>query len=255
VVVSAALRLSVPQPEVLRYRSNAEPLPPPPAKPFAHRRLRPGEEKLVSESKTVFLPRREKVGFGFHIDENGVVDGLAKTENGAQIATGLSIGMRLLAVDAVYIHSTAEVSELLAKHAVGRAARFELRPAPPAAEEVFAEKKQEKAKQQAAIDAALMAASKPYGKKFEVWEAEEVRNAPRFSASILDRSCQSVDRLSRQARDKSNTSRTQTQILWFLCIAGRDRACEAREGGVDADRFELSRRDGAAGSCADGRSP
>jgi hypothetical protein len=175
VVVSAALRLSVPQPEVLRYRSNAEPLPPPPAKPFAHRRLRPGEEKLVSESKTVFLPRREKVGFGFHIDENGVVDGLAKTENGAQIATGLSIGMRLLAVDAVYIHSTAEVSELLAKHAVGRAARFELRPAPPAAEEVFAEKKQEKAKQQAAIDAALMAASKPYGKKFEVWEAEQVR--------------------------------------------------------------------------------
>ena len=119
--------------------------------------------------------------------------------------------MRLLAVDAVYIHSTAEVSELLAKHAVGRAARFELRPAPPAAEEVFAEKKQEKAKQQAAIDAALMAASKPYGKKFEVWEAEEVRNAPRFSASILDRSCQSVDRLSRQARDKSNTNRTQTQ--------------------------------------------
>ena len=66
------------------------------------------------------------------------------------------------------------------------------------------DKKQEKAKQQAAIDAALMAASKPYGKKFEVWEAEEVRNAPRFSASILDRSCQSVDRLSRKAERKSD---------------------------------------------------
>lgn len=160
----------------LLYRSNTEQPPRVAAKPFAQRRLRPGEEKLVAESKTVFLPRREKEGFGFHINEDGIVDGLAKTENGAQISKGVSIGMRLLAVDNVPVASVAEVSQLLEKHAdasqllgkPGRAARFEFRPAPPPADKVFAEKRKEKAAKQAAMDAATLAASKPYGNKIRV---------------------------------------------------------------------------------------
>ena len=144
---------------------SAEPPPASAEKPFAQRRLRPGEEKLVADSTTVFLPRREKSGFGFHIDADGVVDGLAKTENGAQIAKGLSIGMRLLAVDTVLVCSTTQVSQLLEKHQTGRAARFELRPAPPPAEQVLAEKRKQKAAEQAATDAATLAASKPYGNR------------------------------------------------------------------------------------------
>lgn len=150
------------------YRSSAEQRPASAGKPFAQRRLRPGEEQLLGDSTTVILPRREKEGFGFHINEDGIVDGLAKTENGAQIAKGVSIGMRLLAVDTVMVCSTTQVFSLLEKHAAGRAARFELRPAPPPADQVFAEKRREKAAKQAAIDAATLAASKPYGNRIMV---------------------------------------------------------------------------------------
>ncbi len=150
------------------YRSSAEPPAMPAEKPFAQRRLRPGEEKLVADSTTVFLPRREKEGFGFHIDEDGIVDGLAKTENGAQIAKGISIGMRLLAVDTVLVCSTAQVSQLLEKYKTGRAARFELRPSPPPADQVLAEKRKEKAAKQAAMEAAQVAASRPYGNRVRI---------------------------------------------------------------------------------------
>ncbi len=150
------------------YRSSAEPPLVSAEKPFAQRRLRPGEEKLVASSKTVFLPRREKEGFGFHIDGDGIVDGLAKTANGAQIAKGISIGMRLLAVDTVLVCSTTEVSQLLEKHKIGRAARFELRPSPPPPDQVLAEKREEKAAKTAAMTAAIAAASKPYGNRVRV---------------------------------------------------------------------------------------
>ena len=64
------------------------------------------------------------VGVGFHINTDGIIDELTKNENGSVIAVGLEIGMRLLAVDGVHVRDTSEVMGLIAKHEVGRAARF-----------------------------------------------------------------------------------------------------------------------------------
>ena len=155
------------------------PLPPPPEppqRPFQERHLRPGED-AAALPVTLFLPLREGVGFGFHIDEDGIIDSLSKTENGAVIATGMELGMRLLAVDTVPATSASHVAKLLGQHATGRAARFDLRPAPPPPELVFQRSKEAREAKLAAIEDAKREARKPYGKPFSVWEAEQAVEA------------------------------------------------------------------------------